>query len=68
MSKKTLFQYAVVSHKLDGKGKVIDSEILVNPTTVLSASERSVGVVAARKLTDEQAENIENIDIIIRPF
>lgn len=66
---KQLFTYAVLWHPTE---KQIEdgqqSRIVVEPTNVLAADEKSAALHAARALTDEDAETIGQLDVIVRPF
>ena len=72
--KKKLFQYAVLWHpKEDNKtagGTTVteSSKILVEPTTVLASDEKSVGILAAKKIPDEYNEQLDQVEVLVRPF
>lgn len=66
--KKSLFEYAVLLHKTDEKGKITDSEIIIKPTTILAKTEKDVAFKVTRAIPEEHAKNPDNVEIIIRNF
>ena len=71
--KKKLFQYAVLWHPKEHKtGDTATSgetsKIVTELTTVLAQDEKSVGILAAKKIPDEYNECLDQIEIIVRPF
>lgn len=68
MSKKKLFEYAVILHTTDDKGKVTNSKVIIQPTTILAKSESDVAFTVTREIPDEHAKNPDNVEIIIRNF
>lgn len=68
MSKKQLFEYAVILHTTDEKGKVTDSKIIIQPKTILAKNEQDVAFTVTRAIPDEHAKNPDNVEIIIRNF
>lgn len=66
--KKKLFEYAVILHTTDDKGKVTNSEAIIKPKTILAKSEQDVAFKVTREIPDEHAENPDNVEIIIRSF
>lgn len=68
MSKKILFEYAVLWHKTDEKGKVVETKIIIEPKTALSDTEKGLAFKVTREIPEEYAESADNIEIIIRPF
>lgn len=67
--KKILFQYAVLLHKSTGKGKDdFDTSVIVEPTNILSKSASQVGMLAARSIPEVYIDQLENVDIVVRPF
>jgi len=70
-NKKSLFQYAILHHnKTATKEGEYDYEttIIVEPTTVLSKSSDQVGIIAARGIPEKYLEDLENVDIVVKPF
>lgn len=70
MSKKTLFEYAVLHHKTTtvGKEKEVNTSILINPTVKLSKDEKSLGMIVARELPEDLLDDLDNVEILIRRF
>ena len=73
--KKRLFQYAVLWHPKEDKqmagGTTIPAEsskIITELTTVLAQDEKSVGILAAKKIPDEYNDSLDQIEILVRPF
>ena len=69
MGNAKLFQYAVIwnpSELQEEQGE--KSKLIVNLTTVLAKSDKSVGLMAAKAVPEEYNEELEQIDIMIRPF
>ena len=69
MSKAKLFQYAVIwnpSEAQEEEGK--KATLIVELTTVLASNEKSIGLKAAKAIPDEYDEELDQIDIVIKPF
>jgi coenzyme F420-reducing hydrogenase alpha subunit len=66
--KKQLFEYVVLLHTTDEKGKVTNSEIIVPKKEMLAVSDKEVAFKATREIDDKYVTNPENIEIIVRPF
>lgn len=66
MSRKSLYEYAVLHHKETEDN--IETELLIKPTIELAKDERSLGMMIARKLPESLLDDLDNIEIIIRPF
>ena len=64
--KKKLFEYAVLHH--DQKDETVETDIIVKPTTLLAANEDTAALLVAREIPDNYIEDLENVEIIIRPF
>lgn len=66
MSKKRLFEYAVLHHqKVE---KETETCLLIKPTVELAKDEKSLGMMIARKLPETLLDDLDNVEIIIRPF
>jgi hypothetical protein len=65
-----LFEYAVFKdEKLDKDGEVVDAAaVLVPPTVVLAKDEKLVGIRAAKAIGDEHMDDLDRIQIVVRPF
>jgi hypothetical protein len=71
--KQKLFQYAVLWHpkeKKAGESSLPEekSKIVCEPTIVLAADEKSVGILAAKKIPDEYNDQLDQIEVLVRPF
>jgi hypothetical protein len=69
--KKQFFQYAVLGHMLVNKTEdKWETEVLVEPVTILAAGVDEVQMKAIRSISDENVEKYgaENIQICTRPF
>ena len=65
---KQLFQYVVLLHEYDEEGVYTDSKIIIEPTNALAKSEKDLIFKITREISDEFAENPDNIQIIVRNF
>lgn len=65
--KMKLFEYALLLHpkEKDEKGK---TTILKSPSTILAKDEKQAGMMIAREIPQEHMDDLERIDIIVRPF
>jgi uncharacterized protein YrzB (UPF0473 family) len=65
-----LYEYAVFKdEKLDKDGEVVDKAVvLVKPTTVLAKDERQVGILAAKSISDKDMDDLDRIQVVVRPF
>ena len=65
-----LFEYAVFKdEKLDKDGQVVDPAIvLVQPTTILAKDDKQVGLRAAKNIPDDQMDDLDRIQVVVRPF
>lgn len=65
-----LFQYAVLWHptekeiKEDGE----KSKVIVPPTTILAADVSKAGMMATMEIPAEYKEQLDQIEVAIRPF
>lgn len=66
--KKSLFEYAVILHTTNDKGKVTDSKVIIKPTTMLAKSEQDVAFKVTRAIPEKHAKNPDDVEIIIRNF
>jgi hypothetical protein len=66
--KKSLFEYVVLFHTKDDKGKVTDTKIIIDPKTALAEKETDLVFKITREIPDEYAEKPDNVEIIVRPF
>lgn len=66
MSKSKVFQYVVLWHPEEGSEE--SSHIVVQPTTVLAKSEKTVGLIAAKEIPEKYADKLDELEISIRQF
>jgi hypothetical protein len=67
-----LFEYAVLYHpktkKVDGEEKREKSKVLVDVKRVLAADDKEVAILAAREIPEEYLDQLETVEIVVRPF
>jgi hypothetical protein len=65
-----LYEYAVFKdEKRDKDDVVVDpAKVLVEVTPVLAKSDKEVAMRAAKAIPDEEMENIDRIQVLVRPF
>lgn len=68
--KLSLFMYAVLLHPKKKKDDDYEGEtkILVEPDIILAKDERQAGIKVARKIPEDQLDNLDRIDILVKPF
>lgn len=66
--KKSLFEFVVLFHETDKEGDVIDSKVIIEPTTILAAKESDVLFKVTRQIPDKYAETPDNVEILVRAF
>lgn len=69
MNKQKLFQYAVIwnpteSQEKDGK----KAKLLVEPTNILAKDQASLATRVAMEIPKEYIDQLDQVDIVIRPF
>ena len=67
--RKSLFEYAILWHPTekqisDGES----SKVLVEKTTVLAKDNQTAARMAAMKIPQEYAEQLDQVEVIVRPF
>jgi hypothetical protein len=70
MAKLKLFQYAILWHPTEKQMKDEDlkTKLLVEPTIILAADEKSAGMMAVMEIPAEKKGEIDQIEIAMRPF
>lgn len=65
-----LFQYAILWHPTEKeiKEEGTKSKVLVQPTTMLSNDANSANMAAAMPIPAEYKEQLDQIEIVMRPF
>jgi hypothetical protein len=70
MSNPRLFQYAILWHPTEKqkKDEGLKSKVLIEPKTILTNDEKGAAMSAAMQIPSEHKDNLDQIDIVIRPF
>lgn len=70
METPKLYQYAVLWHPTDKQREDDDikSKIVVELDTVLATSPEAAMLAAARKIPDSYVEQLDQIEVALRPF
>lgn len=70
MNKSKLFQYAVLWHPTEKQTKEegLKSKVIVDITTILSSDQQSVMMTAAMSIPAEYKDQLDQIEIAVRPF
>lgn len=70
MTKQKLFQYAVLWHPTEKQTKDdgLKSKIIVQPTTILANDEASASMSCAMQIPAEYKDQLDQIEIALRPF
>jgi hypothetical protein len=72
MAKGKLFEYAILHHpktKKDKDGNEIQGKSqLLKRDTLLAGNEQEVTMLAARQIPDTYTDQLEDLEILIRPF
>ena len=70
MSRKTIFQYAIIWNPTAKQAKDEDaiSQFILEPTTTLAKDANSVQLMAAMEIPQEYKTMLDQIDIVVRPF
>lgn len=68
-----LFEYAVLYHpkaKKDASGNETKekSSIIVDVTRILAENDREVSILASRQIPDDKMGELEQVEIVVRPF
>lgn len=66
--KKKLFRYAVLLHKTDKEGNFTDTELVIEPNTMLAKNENQVLFNITRQIPESAAADPDNVEIIISSF
>jgi hypothetical protein len=70
MKKTTLFQYAILWHPTEKQTKEdgLKSKVLVEPKTILAESQPSALMAAAMEIPTDKKDQLDQIEILMRPF
>lgn len=70
MSNPILFEYAIIWHPTEKQKKDTESKscIVVKPTVVLSTDSNSAAITAAMSIPQEYKDQIDQIQVCVKPF
>lgn len=70
MKKSTLYEYAILWHPTEQQAKESNtkSKIIVGLTQTLASTNDSAAMVAARDIPAEYLDQLDQVEIILRPF
>jgi hypothetical protein len=70
MANSKLFQYAILWHPTEKqvKDEGLKSKVLVELKTVLAADQNSAGMAAAMEIPADKKNELDQIEIAVRPF
>jgi hypothetical protein len=73
MAKGKLYSYAVLFHPKStrdpgGNDTTPPSEILIKPTDVLAADDKTVAMIATRAIPKEYEQKLDLCEVIVKPF
>lgn len=70
MKKSTLFQYAIVWHPTEKQSKDdgLKSKVLVEPKMLLAETQPSALMAASMEIPSEYKDQLDQIEILMRPF
>lgn len=64
-----IFQYAVLLHPTDAQfEKGGKSKMIVEPTLILATDQNSANMAAVMAIPDEYKEQLDQIEVALRPF
>ncbi len=67
--KSKLFQYAIIWHPNEAEAKDgKKSKLISSPAYILATDQNAAQIAAAMNIPAEYKDNLEQIDIAIRPF
>lgn len=68
-TKLTLYEYAVVWHPNETQEKEGKKSVLVEgPTCMMAKEEKAVFMTAVSQLKDKYKDQLDQIDVVVRPF
>ena len=70
MKKSQLFQYAIVWHPTEKQSKEegLKSKVLVEPKMILAESQASALMAASMEIPSDRKDQLDQIEILMRPF
>lgn len=67
-AKSRLFEIAALWHADEDAENPERSKIIVDPQTILADSDQSAFMMAARLIPDEFTSQLEQVEVVVRPF
>jgi hypothetical protein len=67
-NKMQLFQYATLLHPTEEQAKLGKKTELLKFDTILASSKESAMVLASRSIPEDQLEDLDQVEVILRPF
>ncbi|HYD92473.1 MAG TPA: hypothetical protein VEA37_13430 [Flavobacterium sp.] len=70
MTKARLFQYAIIWHPTEKqvKDESLKSKVLVELKTILAVDQNAVSMAAAMEIPADKKSELDQIEIVVRPF
>ncbi len=70
MANSKLFQYAILWHPTEKqiKDEGLKSKVLVEPATILSNDQNGAAMAAAMEIPAEKKAELDQIEIVLRPY
>lgn len=70
MKKSLLFQYAILWHPTEKQVKDdgAKSKVIIELKTILASDQGNAAMAAAMEIPSDQKGNLDQIEIIVRPF
>lgn len=65
---RTFYEYVVLHHIVDDEGDVTDTKLLVGRTSRLEVNEETLVAKIYRELPEDVIDDLENVEIVVRPF
>ena len=69
MQNAKLYQYVAFLRPTEKEAKEGNiGKVIVDPTTILSVNEQSASIMASRAIPEEYINQIDRIEVAVRPF
>ena len=70
MKKQKLFQYAILWHPTEKQVKEegLKSKVIIDLKTITASDQNVAGMAAATDIPDENLSELDQIEIVLRPF
>jgi len=63
-----LFQYAILLHPDEDLDEKQKTKILKDPSTILAGDDKQAAMRIAREIPEEHLDDLDRVEILIRPF